>query len=203
MPVFPNYRSGIVRAFLIGSLVLIAALCSNAQNRNWRPLKINKLITFDANCAQEDFFPKQALGEIVRRTIKPEDRNVAADRAFKLSPPRHGPVLYFVPTICGATGNCSWHVYTVGPVRDLGEVNGQYFYTYRSSMFPVIVSYGHMNVREGTLTTYVFKRGKYQQAGDSYPGIYDNSGVSDFFPISHSRPSFLDRAVRQCAEYGG
>jgi len=163
-------------------------------------MKTQKLITFDWNCSRKESFPDQALGKTVHRAIPPEDRGgpmTYGDRAFTIRLRKRGPTVYFVPTVCGATGNCTWRLYTISPAKYLGEISGQYIYTYQSRRgMPVILTYGHMSASEGILLTYSLKSGKYKWFGDKYPVDYQRLN-------GHRMPRFLEKAKRQCKDYGG
>jgi len=164
-------------------------------------MRNHRLITFDWNCSQAESFPATTLKDVVYRSINPQDRNrLWGDRAFTL---RSGgsQSIYFVPTVCGATGNCAWRLYTIHPLRYLGEISGEFVYAYRSSMPRVIVTYTRMGSSEGILATYVFKRGRYRWLGDEYP--IGREVLPGLRADGHKMPSFLERAVRQCKEYGG
>jgi hypothetical protein len=192
--------NGIVRELLITSmLLLMLTATANAQHSRWHALKNRKLITFDWNCAHKESFPNVALSKIVYDAIKPDERGrlgTWGDRAFAFSLRPPGALTYFVPTVCGATGNCTWRLYTVNPVRYLGEISGQFIYTYKSSGLPIIVTYSHMSASEGILSTYVATDGRYRWPGEDYP--IDAQRLN-----GHSTPTFLERAARQCKDYGG
>ena len=196
-----NLWKGMLGASFVACLFLIIGLPANGQSRHWRVMRNQQLITFDLNCSQTKSFPSATLKEVVFRSIKPEDRHRAwGDRAFILRPLRRAQPIYFVPTVCGATGNCTWRLYAANPVSYLGEIGGQFVYVYRSSRPRVIVTYTRMGSVEGILATYVFKRGKYRWLGDEYPiGSEIQPGLR---ADGHKMPLFLERAVRQCQDYG-
>ena len=187
---------------LLGSVLvgLSLAVVANAQNDRWRSFKTQKLITFDFNCARTDSFPNAALGKIVQNAIKPEFRGgptTYGDQAFATTLQVHGATIYFVPTVCGATGNCTWRLYSIRPTKYLGEINGQYIYTYQSSNgLPTIVTYGHISASEGGLSTYVASKGKYRPLRGEYR--IDAQGLN-----GHPMPKFLEAAKPQCKDYGG
>src|SRR5438445_13722281 len=93
------------------------------------------LLTFDWNCSQVRSFPEKTVGKIVRDAIPPEDRGrpgTFGDRAVEVKA-ANGRTTYFVPMVCGATGNCSWRLYWTQPIRYMGTVHGQYIFTYQGS----------------------------------------------------------------------
>lgn len=187
---------------LLGTVLLGLTLApvANAQYRRWRSFESRKLITFDFNCARTESFPKAALSKIIESAIKTEFRGgptTYGDRAFAIILQIHAPTIYFVPTVCGATGNCTWRLYTVNPLKYLGEINGQYIYTYQSfTDLPTIITYGHISASEGGLSTYVAKKGKYRRPGGEYP--IDAQKLN-----GHPMPKFLETTQPQCKDYGG
>lgn len=187
---------------LLGTALLSLSLAAvvSAQNYRWRSLETRKLITFDFNCARTDSFPKASLSRIVQRAIKLEDRGglgTYGDRAFAIILQNQGAPIYFVPTVCGATGNCTWRLYTIKPLKYLGEINGLYIYTYQSSNgLPTIVTYGHISASEGGLSTYVANKGMYRRLGGEY--WIDAQRLN-----GHPMPKFLKTAKPQCKDYGG
>ncbi len=197
-----NYGEGMTKV-LLGTVLLGLSLAAgaHAQNHRWDSFKTRKLITFDFNCARTDSLPNAALTKIVQRAINSEDRGgptTYGDRAFAiiLDKNERAPV-YFVPTVCGATGNCTWRLYTIKPLKYLGEINGQYIYTYQSSNgLPTIVTYGHISASEGGLSTYVANKGKYRRLGGEYR--IDTQRLN-----GHPMPKFLETAKPQCKDYGG
>ncbi len=201
MPFSLNHSNAMTKSLLgIALLALSLSTAAKAQNNGWRSLKSRKLITFDLNCARTDSFPKAALSKIIQSAIKPEFRGsptTYGDQAFATILQIHGATIYFVPTVCGATGNCTWRLYTINPLKLLGEINGQYIYTYQSSTgLPTIVTYGHISASEGGLSTYVATKGKYRRLGGEYR--IDAQRLN-----GHRMPEFLETAKPQCKDYGG
>jgi hypothetical protein len=183
----------------VALLLLGSSALAEAQNRYWQTIKTRELNTFDWNCSRKEAFPARTLRKVVRRAIPPEDRDqpyTHGNRAFKMRLIEQGPMVYFVPTICGATGNCTWRLYTINPVKYLGEINGQFLYTYVSQEgMPTIITYGHLSASEGVLYTYSANTGKYRKLRGEYAIDYGEL---------HKRPMprFLERAKRQCKDYG-
>src|SRR5438552_4045654 len=101
-------------------LTLLLTSSFKAQTRQWRPMTSKALIAFDWNCSRKDSFPNQSLHSVVAHSIPLDDRRgpmTYGDRAFVMKLRRSGPGVYFVPTVCSATGNCTWRLYTLNPVR--------------------------------------------------------------------------------------
>jgi hypothetical protein len=196
-----SITDAMIKAILATVLLgLSLAAGASGQNQRWRSFKTRNLITFDFNCARTDSFPKAALSKIVQSAIKPEFRGgptTYGDQAFAINLQINGSTIYFVPTVCGATGNCTWRLYAINPVKYLGEINGQYIYTYQSSKgLPTIVTYGHISASEGGLSTYVANKGRYRRLGGEYR--IDTQKLN-----GHAMPKFLETAKPQCKDYGG
>jgi len=103
----------------------------------------------------------------------------------------------FVPTTCGATGNCGWRLYDSITYRYLGELGGQFIFTPKNSeTWPILVTYSHMSACEGILSRYVYRQGRYKWMRDDY--AVSECGLVDDTPM----PGRLHRAGRLCAKYG-
>jgi len=165
-----------------------------------------KIEIFDANCTDTDSFPKTELKRIVSDAIPKADRGNGTwgDRAFiyKLTPKSN---IYFVPLVCGGTGNCSWRLYSVKPTKYLGEISAMGVYTYKSaSGWPTILTYTHMSAVEGFLTTYKFRNGRYRKVGSDYLTDTHGSKFSEFFSGKRVNPipKFLENTHILCKGYG-
>jgi len=188
------------RLLFILFLFLMLQLSGNAQNLRWPEMRGKKLQTFDWNCSQTKLFPKRSLQRVVYKAIPPDDRGRSGswgDRAYTLRLISKGSTVYFVPLVCGGTGNCSWRLYTVNPVKCLGEISGQYIYSYQSSKgWPTIITCTHMSASDGILSTYRFRKGRYKWPGDEYPVHYEEWK-------GNRMPRFLEKARIMCKDYGG
>ena len=197
----PLQGKQMIRKLLFIFLLFLALQSpANAQNFRWPEMRGKKLQTFDWNCSQTKLFPKQSLQQVVLKAIPPDDRGrlgTWGDRAYSLNLISNGSTVYFVPLVCGATGNCSWRLYTTNPVKYLGEVSGQFIYSYQSSKgWPTIITYTHMSASEGILMTYRFRKGRYRWLGDKYPVHYEEWK-------GNRMPRFLEKAKVMCKDYGG
>ena len=187
---------------LASILVLVWLLCAlaDAQKLRWPEMRNQELKTFDWNCAQTKRFPKRELGKIVRKAIPSEDQGQLGtwgDRAYKIELTDKAQSVYFVPTVCGATGSCTWRLYSIDPVKYLGTIDGEAIYTYQSSNgWPTIITYTHMSAAEGILSTYRLHNDKYRWLGDNY--AVDYQGLS-----GNRMPKFLAKAKKMCKDFGG
>jgi len=171
-----------------------------AQNKLWREIKGKPLVKFDWNCATTSVYPKTKLSRLVEVAQRREDsRESAPDRAFAFDLNYDGRAEYFVPIVCGATGNCTWGVFALRPARFIGAVNGQYIYIHkRRGGWPNVITYGHLSAVEGALHTYLFRKGRYASFGKGYPIGPPNRALEIQGGTGRQMPKFLDRALPAC-----
>src|SRR5687767_14354876 len=114
--------------FVIGNCLFI-----QAQNKRWRNVKGESLTVFDRNCTSPSVYPKSKLKRVVKFALKNDYSGVKtwADRALAFDINADRKLEYFVPLVCGATGNCTWGVFSVNPAKFIGIVAGQYIYIHR------------------------------------------------------------------------
>jgi hypothetical protein len=191
---------------IITALVFVLGLFSSvaAQDSHWREIKGKPLIKFDWNCASSSAYPKRRLGRLVEVAQKGEKYvEGPADRAFAFDLNGDGKLEYFVPLVCGATGNCTWGIFALRPARFLGTVNGQYIYIHKGpGRWPSIVTYGHLSAMEGVLDTYLFRAGRYDLSKKGYPiGPEDRTLEIQNVP-GHRMPGFLGKARAACKDLG-
>lgn len=183
-------------------VLLLVGFCSSgvAQNKYWREIKGKPLMKFDWNCTEPATLPKPALNQLIENALKDEDPGTRyyADRAFAYDLNGDRQPEYFVPLNCGATGNCTFGLFTLNPKKFLGTISGEYLYLHaRKGGWPDLIAYGRFNVVEGDWFTYSFKRGKYTQVGaslhtDSRGGIYGKKA-----------PAFFEQARKGCKALQG
>lgn len=195
------------RLFLI-VLILVTVSPSSlaARYEHWREIRGRPLTKFDWNCASTSGYPKAKLRGLVEAAMKREDAagEKVPDLAFAFDLNNDGTPEYFVPLVCGATGNCTWGIFALRPARFLGTVNGQYIYLHkRSGGWPGVITYGHLSVQEGVLDTYLFRNGRYALLGNGFPvGPEDRTLEIQNIP-GRKMPRFLDRARIACKDLGG
>lgn len=188
-------------------LILASNLSLMAQNRSWYGVTTKPLVKFDFNCASTSAYPDRKLNRIVRAAVAGLDTHGLryADRAFPFDLNGDRSPEYFVPLSCGATGNCDWAVLALNPARLLGTINGQYIYVYRSAArWPTLITYGHLSAVEGSLTTYRFRKARYEQSGAGYPinHRYGTFGLDIQGGSGHKMPGILERARAGCKTLG-
>ena len=192
-------------AVVVLALLTGAVPTADAQGSRRSRTGVRRLLKFDWNCASPSEYPKGILGREVQALLKRKyaEWDAEADRAFAFDLNGDRRPEYFVPLVCGGTGNCDWGVFTLKPARFLGVVNGQYLYVRASAgRWPDIAVYGHMTAAEGTVGTYVFRKGRYASLGDSYPAG-DVNRWSQIWDVPLRRvPARLERAKAACERLG-
>ncbi|HEY9435964.1 MAG TPA: hypothetical protein VI260_31280 [Blastocatellia bacterium] len=160
----------------------------------WRTRLNQRFVTFDWNCARAGALDKR-LRAIVARAI-PADEKGRLGRAMSIRIRTGEAAVLFVPTTCGATGNCGWRLYDSMTYRYLGELGGQFIFAPKNSeTWPMLVTYSHMSACDGILSRYEYRRGRYRSLGDDY-------AVNPCGLIVTPMPGQLRRAKRLCLEYG-
>jgi hypothetical protein len=188
---------------------IIAMTCDHssavAQDKNWLEIRGTPLVKFDWNCSAPSIYPKAKLSRLVEIAMKREAAvKTWADRAFAFDLNNDGRPEYFVPLVCGATGNCAWGVFALRPARFLGTVDGQYIYIHkRNGRWPGVITYGHLSAAEGALHTYLFRKGRYTPVGRGYPIGPVNRDLEIQGVPGRKMPRFLDRARAACKDIGG
>ncbi len=184
---------------LLLSLITLAPCLAGQKSAWWRNRLNHRFETFDWNCASTRLVGAQ-LRAVVARTIPAEDRGVPStwgDRAVFIKLRRGESGVLFVPTTCGATGNCSWRLYDSATHSFLGELGGQYVFAWSSrDAWPMLVTYTHMSACDGILSRYEFRGARYRWMKDDY--AVSECGLNDT-PM----PKPLARSKRLCANYGG
>ena len=162
-------------------LLLLFPLASSGQNPQWQAMKTQQLFTFDLDCAEKASFPQKALGDVVRRAMPGKNQNdqqVYGDLAVALKLNKQGATVFFIPTVCGA-GDCTWLLYTIAPVKSLGEIKGDSIITYQSSKeMPTIVATSVVDTFTTALSTYSFDiaAAEYKWLGDKQLYVVDKDG---------------------------
>src|SRR5262245_12995089 len=184
-------------------LLLVALMaCPESLARQklawWRTRLNHHFETFDWNCSSTSLVGKR-LRTIVSGAISSKEKELPGtwgDRAVLFQLKRGEAGALFVPTTCGATGNCGWRLYDSRTKLFLGELAGQFIFAHTSdAAWPMLVSYTHMSACEGVLARYEFRGNQYRWIGDDY-------AVSECGLVVTPMPRRLARAKRLCAEYG-
>jgi hypothetical protein len=131
---------------------------------------------FDFDCARPADFPHAELVLDVATAVLRKDGKRWADRAVKYDLDRDGHDEYFVPTVCGATGNCEWGVFRLSPTRALGQLTGDRVYITGDRRWPQITTYDRFGLGKGEVHEYEFRSGKYFAVTDRMVEDDENNG---------------------------
>ena len=191
--------------FLWLALTAVSSGPAVAQIRLWRSFEHKSTIKFDWNCAETSWHPNGRLADIVQAAFRRNDDGPPkyGDRAFAFDLDGDGNAELFVPLTCGATGNCGWAVLSARPARLLGVISGQYVYIHHGRhRWPTIITYGHLSVVEGSLTTYRYHKRKYRALPKTYAINFGDFDLDIQGGRGHKMPLFLNRARPACSAVG-
>jgi hypothetical protein len=164
------------------------------------------LVKFDWNCSSSEAYEKKRLDRIVRLTIDHQNFSHVTtwpDRAVAFDLNGDNQSEYFVPLVCGGTGNCAWGLFALGPLRRLAIINGEYIYIQRRrGQWPKLIVYGHLSVVEGTLTTYDMTKGRYVQSSRHLPINRGKFALEIQGGMGNKMPKFLEAAKPLCEAIG-
>ncbi len=187
-------------AILIVILASLALQTIEAKNLRWPVMRKKKLVAFDWNCAQPQNFSSKKLRKMALQKIAKEDRHISGiwgDRAFAFKLSAQAPTVYFVPLICGATGNCAWGIFSTNGNRYLGKIWGQFIYTYQGEQgWPQIITNTRMGGDEVILETYEWHKGRYRR-------LRDVLSIKSEGLAPPKLPRFLQKSQVMCKDYGG
>jgi hypothetical protein len=144
-------------------------------------MKTQQLFTFDLDCAEKASFPQKALGDVVRRAMPAtiqNDQQVYGNLAVALKLNKPGVTVFFIPTVCGPH-DCIWLLYTIGPVRPMGEIKGSSIITYQSlKEMPTIVATSVVDTFTSAFSTYSYNlaAAEYKWLGDKQLYEVDKDG---------------------------
>jgi len=186
----------IVATFLV--FLTAAPGAASPRSARWQRYLNRDFVTFDWNCAAASLLDPRVRIK-VRRSIPLEDRGgpvTYGDRAVRVSLRSARPAVIFVPTVCGATGNCGWALYETGTHRFLGKLGGQFIYVRTAvDQWPMLIGYTREGGCDGVLSRYVYLRGQYRW-------VNDDLLVSRCDPAYVPLPGRLPQARTLCANYG-
>jgi len=187
-----------ITVLLLVSLLTFSPCFASQKLAWWRTRLKQRFETFDWNCASTGLVGAR-LRAIVARAIPAEHRDVPGawgDRAVIIRLKYGEANALFVPTTCGATGNCGWRLYDSRTHRFLGALDGQFIFVRASDdAWPMLVTYTRMSACDGILARYEFRGGRYRWMKDDY--AVSECGLNDT-PM----PRRLAQARRLCAKHG-
>ena len=140
---------------------VLAVLGLGAANVGWVDVRSPEMkVAISIDCASTGTFPAAVLQAAARDAAEPLSGTGVrtwADRAFGYDLNNDARPEYFVPLVCGATGNCTWAVFAIGPPRLLGRVEGARLYIHEpGAPWSRITGLSTSGTSEGLVTRYAF-----------------------------------------------
>jgi hypothetical protein len=142
---------------------------------------------FDFSCATTDELPASVAGHMKSSQLPILSGHTSgtlghwSDRAIRVELIGDSHPELLVPTECGATGNCSWLIYTDGPPRLLGSIVGALICVDRQNAGPARLSaYQTSGAGQGAVAIQVYQNGRYElKSFKDLQGSKNDSFLSD------------------------
>ena len=125
---------------------------------------------FGGECEGASFRPTPNLSLLIRRAKLRQQRPCDwefCDRAFAFDLNGDGRQEYFVRLACGATGNCTWGVFSDRPARLRGTFTAWFFYIHRrGGAWNPLTTYTREGGDQGVIVTLRNRHGSYVQTSE-------------------------------------
>lgn len=162
-------RREILSALCAACLATTAAAACHAQ----------VVARFGGECKGILFQPSPKLASLVQR-IKQRERNPCdwkfCDRVFAYDLNGDGRREYFVPLACGATGNCTWGIFSDRPARLRGTFTAWFFYIHRrTASWNALTGYIREGANQGVIVRLRNRHGAYVQTSETAEHEYDGN----------------------------
>src|SRR5687768_6536397 len=125
-------------------------------------------VSFGGECLGKRYKFSTALKSMIRRNREGNYQNCKSgnqwcDNSFAFDLNGDKRKEYFVRSVCGATGNCTYGIFADRPARLIGKVNGWFLWIDRSGVpWKKITTYSRAGGDQGYIQTHAFRRGKYR-----------------------------------------
>jgi len=134
---------------------------------------------FGGECEGSLFHPSPQLDQLIQKTKQLERspcHSPLCDKAFPYDLNGDGRNEFFVRLGCGATGNCTWGIFSDKPARPRGTFTAWFFYLHRrEGAWSPLTAYAREGGDQGVITTLANRRGKYVQTSErTEQGYYGN-----------------------------
>lgn len=155
----------------------VLAGCLATTNVATRPAPV--VAKFGGECEGTSFQPSPKLAATIRR-LKQNERHPCdwkfCDGVFAYDLNGDKRPEYFVRLACGATGNCTWGIFSDRPARLRGTFTAWFFYIHRrSASWNALTTYTREGLDQGVIATLRNRRGKYVQTSErDEQGYYGN-----------------------------
>jgi hypothetical protein len=134
---------------------------------------------FGGECQRASFNPSPELEQLIQKIKHQQDSpcdSPFCDGAFAYDLNGDGREEFFVRFECGATGNCTWGIFSDRPARLRGIIPAWLFYIHkRAGSWSTITSYIRVTGDQGVIATFANRRGRYTQTSERIEyGYYGN-----------------------------
>jgi hypothetical protein len=161
---------------IVSAFVFAACLTTSATPVNATPV----VAKFGGECEGRSFQPGPKLARLIQR-VKNRQRHPPCDSkfcegSFAYDLNGDGRLEHFVRLTCGATGNCTWGIFSHHRARLLGTFDAWFFYIHRrSASWNALSTYTREGADEGIIATLRNRRGRYVQTSErTERGYYGN-----------------------------
>jgi hypothetical protein len=150
---------------LICLLGYVAAFSSSATTR---PSPI--VATFGGECEGVSFDPTPQLASLIRTAKARQNQRCDSpvcrgSFAYDLNGDDRNE--YFVRLSCGATGNCTWGIFSDRPAKLLGTFTAWFFYIHRRhASWNALTTYTREGGDQGIIATLRSRHGRYLQTSE-------------------------------------
>ncbi len=158
--------------------LIVAGACLVASSSGAkRPSSV--VAKFGGECTGVSFRPSARLQRLIERT-KQHTADPGAwpccNDAFMFDLKGDGRQEYFVRLACGATGNCTWGIFSDRPARLRGTFTAWFFYIHRrGGAWNPLTTYTREGGDQGVIATLRNRRGTYVQTSErTEHGYYGN-----------------------------
>ena len=164
------------------SIILLLACVSFAAAATAiakRPTLAPVVAKFGGECEGKQFHPSVRLRQLIQRKTSPvwvcDTPFWSAAFVYDLNGDRKNE--FFVRLNCGATGNCTWGIFSDYPARLRGVFTAWFFYIHRrTGPWNTLTTYTREGGEQGVIATLANRRGKYLQTSErTERGYYGNS----------------------------
>lgn len=147
------------------SILLLACVVAPVSAKAGRPKGARVVVKFGGECSGPPFRPSPRLRRMVERMRQQTDDpcdGPYCDYAFAYDLNGDRRAELFVRLSCGATGNCTWGVFSDYPARRRGIIHAWFFYVHRrAGGWSALTTYERNGGMDGYVTAYAYRKGRY------------------------------------------
>lgn len=150
---------------LIAMTLLLGCLAAPPTARAGGPKSTRVVAKFGGECSGEPFRPSPRLRRMVERLRREMDDPCSGpfcDYAFAYDLDGDRRAELFVRLSCGATGNCTYGVFSDYPARRRGVIHAWFFYVHgRAGGWSALTTYTREGGENGYVANYAYRKGRY------------------------------------------